>query len=122
MAPTAEVSPTCLIALKHFVVAQDIAQIVAEFDPAAQVILVTDPRSIALTEGVERVWLAFLGIGPSRVAEDPLAQAVLRRGGRLVLISDEAEETGATGDWWVLQRPFTTDAVLSLLQRASASA
>lgn len=117
MVETRTVSRTCVIALKHFVVAQDIAQALADFDPGIHVILVTDPQSIVLSPDMEQVWLAFLGLAPSRVADDPLAQAVLQRGGRLVLINDEAEEVGDSADWWVLRRPFTTDAILSLLSR-----
>lgn len=119
MAPPSAVTPTCLIALKHFVVAQDIALTIAEFDPTIHVILVTDPQSIMLSSGVERLWLAFLGISPSRIDDDPLAQAVLARGGQLVLINDEAEEIGDSDRWWVLPRPFTTEAVLNLMTRAS---
>ncbi|MCE6952322.1 hypothetical protein LAZ40_18305 [Cereibacter sphaeroides] len=105
-----------LVALKHVVIAEDVAQAIRDHDPAADVILGRDPRAIP----EDRVPLvAFLGLSPAEAGRLPAVQDLLARGTRLVLIGDEAEDAGEGRFWWVLPRPFTSDAVLALLVRAA---
>lgn len=108
--------PCYLVALKHVVVAQDIAQTILEHDPEAEVILDRLPPSVP-EECAPRI--AFLGLSPSESQALPAARALRARGAQLVLIGEEAEAVGESRDWWVLFRPFTSDAVLALLQRAT---
>lgn len=108
-----------VIVLGQVVVAQDIAQAIAEFDPDATVI--TTPRredavaAVAALKG--RLMLGFMNTPPRLLPEDALAQTTRERGGRVVLIHDEADTAGEADDYWVLQRPFTSEAVQDLLER-----
>lgn len=108
-----------VIVLGQVVVAQDIAQAIAEYDPDATVI--TTPRredavaAVAALRG--KLVLGVMNTPPRLLHDDVLAQATLARGGRIVLIHDEAEVEGEADGYWVLQRPFTTEAVRDLLER-----
>ena len=104
-----------LVALKHVVIAEDVAQTIRDHDPGADVILVRDLGAIP---GDRHPLVAFLGLSPTDARRLPVVRDLLERGTRLVLIGDEAEETGEATSWWVLPRPFTSDAVLALLLRA----
>lgn len=108
-----------VIVLGQVVVAQDIAQAIAGFDPNATVI--TTPRrddAVAALAGLDgRLAMVFLNTAPSALAEDTLAVATAARGGRMVLINDEAENQGEADGYFVLQRPFTTEAVIETLRR-----
>lgn len=116
-AATGERPPaTYLIVLRHVVVAQDIALTIAEFDPAARVLVARNgDEALSLLEGVERLPLAFLGKGPSEFRGSPIAAALSRRGARVVLMGEEAEARGEAEGFAVLVRPFTTDAILACL-------
>jgi hypothetical protein len=59
--------------------------------------------------------VAFVGEGPSRFAGSALAQMIQNRGGRVVLLGDEAEAEGRKAGWPVLDRPFSQSLVLTLL-------
>ncbi|MGP3696699.1 hypothetical protein [Rhodobacter sp. NSM] len=104
------------IALKHVVVAQDLAQTILDHDSEAEVIVGRRPEDLGTTC---RPRVAFIGLAPSKALEHPLVCALLRDGTRLVLLGEEAETAGEGPDWWVLPRPFTSDAVLALLERAA---
>jgi hypothetical protein len=104
---------TYLIVLRHVLVAQDIAMTIAEFDPAAQVIL-TDSAAEAVERlsGVDRLAVAFVGQGPEAFRASPLSQTVARKGGRVVLMGEEAEAHGEAQGFAVLTRPFSTGSIL----------
>ncbi len=109
-------APAYVVALRHAVVAQDIAQTVAEFDPAAPVIVAASPAEAAQAlEGVARVALAFVGEGPRGFRGSPLARALARRGASVVLMGGEAEAEGEAAGFAVLARPFTMGLVTALL-------
>lgn len=110
-----------VISLGQVVVAQDIAQTIWDHDPDATVI-VTQRRwdAVGALAGLAgRMALAFMNTPPSQLDEDVLARTVMARGGRTVLIHDEAEEQGEGPDYWVLPRPFSSDQVIDLLQRGA---
>jgi hypothetical protein len=105
-----------LVVLRHVLVAQDIAMTIAEFDPAARVATAAGPaEALPLLEGVERVAVAFVGMGPEAYRASALSRAVAERGGRVVLLGEEAELAGEAAGFAVLVRPFTTGNILGHL-------
>lgn len=107
---------TYLIVLRHVLVAQDIAMTIAEFDPAARIVTAASgAEAMSLLAGVGRLAMAFVGAGPGAYRASPLAQAVRERGGRVVLMGDEAEEEGEAEGFAVLARPFGTGNILAHL-------
>ena len=113
---------TCayIILVSETLVAQDIAQTIADFDPGAEVILArtAEEAEAALCE-IDTVAVAFIGGNPRGFVGSPVAKAIAERGGRAVLLGVEAEATGATADFDVLAQPFDTDAVLGKLRPVS---
>lgn len=109
-------APAYLVALRHVVVAQDIAQTVAEFDPGARVIVVASAaEAMRAVEEVAQVALAFVGAGPRAFEGSPLAGALARRGASVVLMGGEAEAEGEAAGFAVLARPFSMGSVTALL-------
>ena len=105
-----------LIVLRHVVVAQDIAMTIAEFDPEARVVTAASgAEALPLLEGVERIAMAFVGKGPEAFRASLLARAVAERGGRVVLMGEEAEAEGEAQGFAVLVRPFSTGNILAQL-------
>uniref|UniRef100_A4WW27 Uncharacterized protein n=2 Tax=Cereibacter TaxID=1653176 RepID=A4WW27_CERS5 len=104
------------VALKHVVIAQDLAQTILDHDPEAEVVVGRRPEDLAPDH---RICVAFVGLAPDRAQAHPVIRALLEQGTRLVLLGEEAEAAGESQDWWVLSRPFTSDAVLALLARAA---
>ena len=107
---------TYLIVLRHILVAQDIAMTVSEFDPTARVVTVTSPAEAEeRLKDIDAIALAFVGQGPDAYASSSLSWAVARRGGRVILLGEEAEAQGEAHGFAVLSRPFTTANILSHL-------
>ena len=107
---------TYLIVLRHILVAQDIAMTINEFDPAAQVIAATSSAEAEeRLSGIDAITLAFVGQGPDSYASSSLSRAVAQRGGRVILLGEEAEAQGEAHGFAVLARPFTTANILSHL-------
>ena len=107
-----------LIVMREVVIAQDLALTITDSDPGAQVIIAaTEAEAVAALGSVQSLVLAFIADRPARFARSGLARAVAQRGGRVVLLGDEAEATGPTKAWDVLEQPFNTDAVLAKLAR-----
>ncbi|EGJ22776.1 hypothetical protein RSWS8N_11840 [Cereibacter sphaeroides WS8N] len=104
------------IVLKHVVVAQDLAQTILVHDPEAEVIVGRRPEDLSPTCHPR---VAFVGLSPEKALAHPAIRELLHEGTRLVLLGEEAEEAGEGADWWILSRPFTSDAVLALLERAA---
>jgi hypothetical protein len=107
---------TYLIVLRHVLVAQDIAMTIGEFDSGARILTAASgAEALPLLEGVERLAMAFVGRGPQAFRASPLARAVTERGGRVVLMGEEAEAQGEAQGFSVLVRPFGTSDVLTHL-------
>lgn len=105
-----------LIVLRHVLVVQDIAMTVAEFAPEARIITSVSPNdALPLLEGVGQVAVAFVGQGPSAFRGSLLEDQIGERGGRVVLLGEEAELTGPAAGYPVLTRPFTTESILQHL-------
>ena len=108
-----------LVVLGDYLVAQDLAESIACHDPAAEVIVRhTMAEAVAAMESVARIEVAFVGDAPTRFAASQLAQAIRSKGGRVVLLGDEAEATGEAAGWSVLHRPFSLSLVLACLAGA----
>ncbi len=107
---------TYLVVVPEVLIAQDLKLTITDYDAGAQVIQATTvaDAEIALT-GVKALAVAFLADQPNNFANSPLARAIARRGGRVVLLGEGAKTTGPTDHWGVLQMPFSTAAVLALL-------
>ena len=105
-----------LVVMGDYLVAQDLAESIAYYDPTAEVILrhTVDEGAQAL-EFVEHIEVAFVGDAPQRFAASPFAKSLMQRGARVVLIGDEAEAQGDQAGWRVLQRPFSMSLVLAHL-------
>lgn len=100
-------------------IARDLTETVAEFEPGARVIAVaTTAQGAAAIEGEPEIAVAFpwLGPGPAhRIARD-----LARRRARVVLLGPEADEAR---DAWLgehLPVPFSIAALIALLRRIAA--
>jgi len=110
-----------LIAVRNFVVLQDLSDTVREFDPSACLLTAGDCCSALSTLRChDRITLAFIEGGPTRIAHLSLDAEIRARGGRLILLGDEAEDAwdsagGKAPRWPTLLRPFSAQAVQSLI-------
>lgn len=116
MSDTSITGRTYLVVLSQPLVAQDLALTIAEHDRSANLIVAsTQAEAEAALIMVARLEMAFVADAPSYFMTTPLAYAIRARGGRIVLLGQEAEMAGPTQEWNVLDQPFTTDAVVKLL-------
>jgi hypothetical protein len=107
---------TYLIVLRHVVVAQDIAMTITDMDPEARIVTAaSEAEALPRLAGVEHLAVAFVGQAPRAYQDSALARAVLARGGRVVLMGEEAEAEGAALGYAVLVRPFSTEGILQHL-------
>ncbi|MEI4469811.1 hypothetical protein [Frigidibacter sp. MR17.24] len=108
---------TYLILTRHLIVAEDLAQILAQHDPTGAVLRARDPEAAAaLLDGAARVSLAFLADAHGQEGWDEALAMVEARGARVVLIPrDDDPAPKDTARFTVLERPFTTEMVLAVL-------
>jgi hypothetical protein len=105
-----------LIVLRHVLVAEDIADALRERDPDAMVLRArTAPDALELLGAVGRLRAAVLAVAPRDYLGSALSRAVAERGGRPILMGEAAEAEGEMLGFCVLARPFTSDALLALL-------
>lgn len=112
--------PAYLVVLHHVLVAQDIAQAIAEWDPAAalggRILLARDAQeALARIGGVSRLAVAFVAAAPAAFRGSALEAMIAARDGRAVLMGEQAEQ--APEGFPVLARPFRTRDVHALLAR-----
>ncbi len=108
---------TYLVFIKETLIARDIAEIITDFDPDADVICaasLADAQSSLVD--ARTVEIAFVAGAPSAFLETPLHHSIVARGGRLVLLGLEAEAVGPTSIFDVLTQPFDTSAVMAKLR------
>lgn len=106
-----------LIALRHVLVAEDIAQAIREHEPRARVVRAASAEEAAwAVEGVARLRVAFVAADPEGFEASALARAVAARGGRVVLMGEAAEAKGPALGFAVLRRPFDSGAVIGHLE------
>ncbi len=107
---------TYLLLMDAGLVACDLTQIILGFDPGASVTLTqTVGAALAHAGDDTRLIVAILDLGPDAARSSGLARMVSDRGGRVILIGDEAEMQAGSHDWPVIERPFSTESVLSVL-------
>lgn len=110
-----------LIVLADYLVTQDLVETVSDHDPDAALIKCrTMDEAVDALEDVERIAVAFVHAAPSEMARSSLPASITSRGGRLVLIGDDAEECSEPGEWTVLQRPFSMAMVQAHLAGTAA--
>jgi hypothetical protein len=98
------------------VVAQDIALTIADMDPKARIVTAaSEAEALPRLSEVERLAVAFVAQAPRAYEDSALARAVAARGGRVVLMGEEAEGEGEALGYAVLVRPFSTGSILSHL-------
>ncbi len=109
-----------LVVLKHVVVAEDLTQIVNEFDPGAEVLRVRDTSAgLQALQDIAAMRLAFLIDDRHAEGWNELVAGIIARGGRVVLIPrSEGIETAPVADCLILERPFTTEMVQATLDTA----
>ncbi len=106
-----------IVIVPETLVAEDLAETIAEFDRAAEVICArTDAAAAAALKALGRVEIAFVASTPRGFVGSTLHEEIVQRGGRVVLMGVEAERTGPTGQFDVLAQPFDTDSVLARLR------
>jgi len=110
-----------LIEVRDYVVLTDLIGSVHDFDPGSHILTATGiGEAVAQLRSVDRLAIAFLEAGPRRVAQLKLDVEIRQRGGRLVLLGDDAEDeweasSSPSHRWPTLLRPFTSQTVLSLI-------
>jgi hypothetical protein len=110
-----------LIMVKDRVVSRDIAETITDFEAGARVLEMARPEdALRALESVERLAVAFVETAPRRFAETELARAIAARSGRLVFLGDEAEDEPDSGEFTVLQRPFSSEILLRHLSLPGA--
>ncbi|MBP1806427.1 hypothetical protein [Rubellimicrobium aerolatum] len=106
---------TYLIVHPQAVVAMDLAMAIRDFEPAASVVVGTGEAEALERLGTpERIAVAFVDREPRAYANSELARLVRERGGRAVLLGDDAERGPDLG-FPVLTRPFTAEQVAEVL-------
>ena len=113
---------TYLVLVTETVVAYDIALTISDFDRSAKVICATSmaeaEAAIAQTDSVE---IAFIADCPTSFTGSALHHDLVVRRARIVLLGIDAEVSGPTPAFDVLEQPFDTDAVLAKLQAVPPS-
>jgi hypothetical protein len=105
-----------LIVLKDCLVAMDLAESISDFDAGADIVARHSAAcAIAALETIKRVAVAFVDTGPDHLAASGLMGMISARGGRVVLMGDEAETSGEARGYPVLHRPFSQGLVLDHL-------
>lgn len=118
ISPTNQLSRSSayLVVIREVIVANDIAQTIAHHEPGAHVIIAaTHAQAVTALGPVATLAIAFISERPAQFAQSGLCTAIAARGGRVVLLGEDAEVTGPNADWSVLYQPFTTDAVIAKL-------
>ncbi len=106
------------VILRDALIAQDLAQIVREFDSDAHVIIApTAERALDMLPSDMRIALVFLELSVKVTRTFDSAERIFARGGKIVLTGPGAE--AGTNDFAaeVLEMPFLPHSVFALLSR-----
>ena len=107
-----------LLVMRHLIVAQDLAEIIRESEPEAEVLLAaTASAALETLSDVRTISVAFITTGPDEFAASALKAAIAAREGRVVLMGDAAERYGENDSFAILAQPFLPAKVTSLLMR-----
>jgi hypothetical protein len=110
-----------LLLMDAGVIACDLTQIILSHDPDATVTFVrTAEAARKHVDNVAALEGAILSLGPAKVAASGLDTAIRAKGGRLHLIGDEADAWPDRAGWSVIDRPFSTESLLAVLNGEDA--
>jgi hypothetical protein len=113
--------PICLVMEFVTLLAQDLAGILDEIWPGANVIVTDSPgAALRAIEDVPRVDVSFVNASPYRFADSELAVGLAARGSRIILMGDEAEAASRRGACVALAAPFSTGEVSRALEQVGA--
>lgn len=109
-----------VIAVRDFVVLKDLEDTVRDFDPTAIVLTATScDEAVTKIRAHDRLATVFVEAGPGYVSGVRMDDLVRARGGLIVLLGDDAEDEWdddrSARRWPTLQRPFSSQNVLSLI-------
>ena len=94
----------------------DLAEMLEFEDEQAVVIAERNAgAALALVNSVESIKLALVAAGPGDFDNSALAQVIRQKGGRVVLMGDQAEAFGEEMGYSVLHRPFSQSQFLAML-------
>ncbi len=111
-------TPTYIIVMRDVLIAQDLSLTIGDHDPGARIEVASSlTEAEAIVARLTQIVMAFIVEAPRKFRHSDLSRAIAERGGRVVLLGDDAEDGGPTPDWDVLYRPFSTDEVLARLTR-----
>lgn len=97
------------------IIALDLALCVQDYDPSAKIIVAhTSAEAVAAVVAQSAVCIAFVHADPDGFDASDLGKAVTKRGAACVFMGDRAERT-TTGAIHVLQRPFSSETLATLL-------
>lgn len=106
----------CLIVVGDAVVGLDLADIIAEAQPQAEVIVVTTlGAAVAALADVASVDIAFIAAEPEDFERSSLARCLAERGGQVVLMGVMATHSAPVARWRLLPFPFSTEHVRRLI-------
>ena len=98
----------------------DLAEMLKFGDEHAVVIAERDAGpALALLSSVDCIKLALVAAAPGDFDTSALAQVIGQKGGRVVLMGDQAETFGEAKGYSVLHRPFSQSQVLAMLRDLS---
>lgn len=107
---------TYLIVLHDYVVMQDIAGTIRDYDNSARIIARTDWASaLAETKTVQSLEMAFVEAAPADFRRSLLFAAITARQGRIVYFGPDAEDSSDVAGSQILYRPFSSEMVLACL-------
>lgn len=107
-----------IVALKDQVVAQDVLLTLADVFPQTQSVAVTNDATLStMLEDEGEIRIVVLEVSPALMLHNSRLKTLCANGTRVILIGqrDEAESLSAF-PFQSLEKPFSTDALVSVLQ------
>ena len=112
-------TPVFLILEPMALIAADLAMSVQESEPQSVVVIASmADQAMDLLQNHSALCAAFLHTDPAKFDFSPLGRLLLARRARCIFMGDRAERNGS--DIWVLERPFSTENVHTIMRRLVA--
>jgi hypothetical protein len=104
-----------LVMVRDMIVAEDLVQTLADLFPQFEAVAIRDVWQLAdALDALPRIGVAVLEMSPTDFRNSPFVAALRARGARVVLLWTTDGEA-ADGEFALLEKPFTTDALVALL-------
>lgn len=117
-APMSSPQETVLVVLKDSLIAEDLAQSIAEALPGARVVVAeTLTRAETAVQDIGRVVLAFLADTPETILSSGLARMLGEQRSRVVLTGDWDSDQARKHGWEALPFPFASETVHAIVTR-----